>query len=739
VPGPAWLKGSGDTTAVSIGTNDTLSFYSTSLMINPIVGAADSGYSCFFTEKIIPSSEGTGVICSFGDSPYQLCYKGNSMFAQNMKNPLDTASIYNMATSRICLNSWQSFYITIRYGNSAFPSAPDQVELLLISKALQAKWASNYWVINIYNASNFDSRIIICNPVSKGISAGGSIDFNGIISDCGSKLGSRRDTSAWKNYFGWSVIDSSSQTFPFINKIIYCPPGYGSGTSISSTATFSGSTTISNGYSVNGSAYVAIDKHIGQSFGIITEMSFNIFDLTAKVGFNYNYSSEESNSFSFSRSVNHEISTNNEDAVITEDRTIQSLLVRRRILSSITDSSSKVDTNKSKNCYFIANIPVAVSEMQPYSISSFIAKFKNNADVMKNFLSLYAKDTATGKLRSDYAYKGTLIDQKHLISKAVYEGGSKTIESSSTSSQKFRWGAGPFAELCVEVMGNGVGGSIEAEFSTSNESTRTSDTTSSISYMYTCPFKWDQIHTDIYEDNLFGSRLYAVDSVTSFTTCPLEKHTQPSVDFKYNLHKPASITVGQKAEYMLDITNISPKSNDLLSKWKPEFNGFKVSDALSSIYQNKITFEPNDIVIPQDSTVSIKIVVSSVPDSKLPLCIWAHFGYREEDGSFVDANWDEITADGATVVKQHLPITKSKEFSLICNQNFIGYNLPNASPVFLRIFDLKGRQVASSVHALKNAGQYRENDLTGHLPAGRYLCTFIAGSFSAQKLLNIVR
>jgi hypothetical protein len=710
-----------------------------SLLTKLIVGAADSGYSCFFTEKIIPTSEGTGVICSFGDSPYQLCYKGNSLFAQNVKNPLDTASIYNMATSPISLNNWQSLYITVRYGSSMFPTFTNQIEDLVIRKALNAKYATNYWVINIYNTSNFDSRIIICNPVPKGLSGGGRIDFNGIISDCGSKLGSKLDTTAWKNYFCWSVVDSSSQTFPFINKIIYCPPGYGSITTISSTTSFSGSTTISNGYSVNGSAYVAIDKHIGQSFGIITEMSFNIFDLTAKFGFNYNYSSEESNSFTFLRAVSHEISTNNEDAVITEDRTIQSLLVRRRVLSSITDSSSKVDTIKSKNCYFIANVPVAISEMQPYSVSSFIAKFKDNADVMKNFLSLYAKDTATGKLRSDYAYKGTLIDQKHLISKDVNEAGSITTQISSTSSQRFSWAKGAFAELCVEVCGNGVGGSIEAEFTTSKESTQTSDSTSSISYMYTCPYKWDQIHTDIYEDKLFGTRLYAVDSATSYTTCPLEKYTQPSVAFKYNLHKPESIIVGQKAEYILDITNVSPKSNSLLAKITPEFNGFKVSDALSSIYQNKITFEPNDILIPQDSTVSIKIVVSSVPDSKSPLCIWAHYGYRGTDGIFVDANWDEITAGGTTIVKHDIPIAKKNEFSFVCGSNFVTYNLPNASPVSLRIFDLNGRQVASSVHALKNAGQYRENDLTGHLPAGRYLCTFNAGSFSAQKLLNIMR
>jgi len=162
-------------------------------------------------------------------------------------------------------------------------------------------------------------------------------------------------------------------------------------------------------------------------------------------------------------------------------------------------------------------------------------------------------------------------------------------------------------------------------------------------------------------------------------------------------------------------------------------------DPSLSIYQNKITFEPNDIVIPQDSTVSIKIAISSVPNSQLPLCIWAHYGYREADASFVDANWDEITVDGQTPVKPVVQVAKKNEFSFACSRNAIIYNLPEASPVSLKIYDLKGSLVASSVFAVRKAGQYKASGVIEGLGAGKYMCIFNVGAYNARKVFNVIR
>jgi hypothetical protein len=279
-------------------------------------------------------------------------------------------------------------------------------------------------------------------------------------------------------------------------------------------------------------------------------------------------------------------------------------------------------------------------------------------------------------------------------------------------------------------------------FSNSSESSQTSDTTNVVSYHYTCPFAWDLIHTDIYEDSLFGSRLYAVDSATSFTTNPREKQTRPSVLFNYVLHKPAHVTVGQPATYTLDITNNSPKDpngNSLLSTWHPEFDGFTVSDALSSIYSGLITFNHNDTAIAQDSTVSITVNVSSAPDT-LPLVLWAHYGYRNASKVFIEANWDAISSAGATAIK-HIPnsnIAKA-QWAFKCESNHITYSLAQSAPVSLDIFTLNGKMVASINKSMQPAGTYIINNAIPSASKGVYLCRFRAGSFVSQSKLVLNR
>jgi len=568
--------------------------------------------------------------------------------------------------------------------------------------------------------------------------ANGSYDhLPRFISDVG-MFDSTDCLSVLTHYFGWNILDSLSQTFPYITKILYSPPGYGSATSLSSTTTLSGQTTIGNGYSISGSAYAAIDVHLGCEVGFLgTGVSMNTFDASAKLGFKYDANSDNSNTYSYSLGINKQITTAGEDVIITEDRTIKSYLLRRRMLASVMDVTAGADNVTSKNCSNIFNLPASISEMQPYAFSNFVSKYGSNKDVMKNFLSLYAKDTASGKIRPDYLYKGAKISSLHLISKGADEAGSKSMQTSVSSTQSFSWSAGPFAELCVEVCGVGAGGSLETMFSSSKENTAATDTQNVISYNYTCPFKWDQIHTDIYEDALFGSRLYQPDSLSSFTTSPREKQTSPSVEFTYKLIEPAKITVGDSATYFLDIKNVSPKSNNMLAAWKPEMDGFTVSDALSSIYLNKVTFAPNDIVIPQDSTVRIKIHISSVPDT-IPFTVWAHYGYRDVGGDFVDANWDEISTANNTPVKQPVAAKKPLVFGFNCVKDAFVYTLPKESNVSIKVFNLQGKFVAEK-NSMEASGMHVEHSIHGKLIPGMYVVRFDAGTFNALRVLQIVR
>ena len=640
----------------------------------------------------------------------------------------DTTAFERVGNPLVCLNSWQPFEVDMYM--AYWPSSQGSY--------LASVPNSSNWNISIHCA-NIDTQFFaIAFPATSATSFSGSLYFSGTVSDCGSAehtVGAPMSLSdLWTDYFSWNILDSAQQTFPCIDKIIYCPPGYGSSTTIASTTTFSGSTTIGSGYNVNGSAYAALDFHVSAEAGFLGNgVSANAFDLSAKIGFNYNVNSSSANTYNFSRSAAQEFTTNGQDIILTEERTINSLLVQRRRLSYVLDTvpfSSKDSTDTAKNCFFIANIPVAVSPMQPYAMSAFLSAYSNQPDVLKNFWSLYAKDTATGKLK----FHGPLIEQNHSITQGVPKAGSKTIETSSTYSQSFNWSAGPFAELCVEVAGVGAGGSISAMFSNSNESSLTSDTTNVISYQYTVPFAWDQIHTDIYEDSIFGSRLYAVDSATSFTTNPREKQTRPSVTFSYALQKPAKITVNQPATYTLKITNNSDTANTLLKTYTPEFDNFRVSDALSSVYGNLISFLPNDIVIPHDSTVSIQVAVSSVPDT-LPLVIWAPYGYRNKQNTYFQPSFDSISSAQATRVRPAGNTGAKPQWALRFANNQIAYSLAQPAPVTLRLYKMNGAAALSVRKAMQSAGTYTIGDQLRALARGIYLCQFHAGTYRTERTI----
>ena len=86
------------------------------------------------------------------------------------------------------------------------------------------------------------------------------------------------------------------------------------------------------------------------------------------------------------------------------------------------------------------------------------------------------------------------------------------------------------------------------------------------------------------------------------------------------------------------------------------------------------------------------------------------------------------------------------KFSL--NQNYpnpfnptttIGYSLPKAAPVSLKIYDILGREVANLVNEEKPAGSYQVNFDASKLASGTYIYRLTAGSFSQIKKMILLK
>ncbi len=69
----------------------------------------------------------------------------------------------------------------------------------------------------------------------------------------------------------------------------------------------------------------------------------------------------------------------------------------------------------------------------------------------------------------------------------------------------------------------------------------------------------------------------------------------------------------------------------------------------------------------------------------------------------------------------------------------IGYQLPAKSAVVLKVVDLLGREVATLVNQIQQAGTYDVRFGGGNLPSGVYFYRLQAGSCSATKKLLLLK
>lgn len=69
----------------------------------------------------------------------------------------------------------------------------------------------------------------------------------------------------------------------------------------------------------------------------------------------------------------------------------------------------------------------------------------------------------------------------------------------------------------------------------------------------------------------------------------------------------------------------------------------------------------------------------------------------------------------------------------------IGYSLPKAAAVSLKVYDLLGKEVRTLVSEYKGAGKYSVQFNVESLPSGIYIYTLEAGNFRASRKLIILK
>ena len=70
--------------------------------------------------------------------------------------------------------------------------------------------------------------------------------------------------------------------------------------------------------------------------------------------------------------------------------------------------------------------------------------------------------------------------------------------------------------------------------------------------------------------------------------------------------------------------------------------------------------------------------------------------------------------------------------------NILRYSLEEAASVSIKVYDIRGRLVSSSVNIRQSAGTYTQQLSTGRLAQGNYIIDFNAGDLKAQRLFAVM-
>jgi hypothetical protein len=189
-----------------------------------------------------------------------------------------------------------------------------------------------------------------------------------------------------------------------------------------------------------------------------------------------------------------------------------------------------------------------------------------------------------------------------------------------------------------------------------------------------------------------------------------------------------------------DTIALSLPAKDIVFAWRSSTD---VDPVDSLRYSLKISGASIDTTISdlQDTLVVLNIMPRLAPKTSYK---W----HVEVTDGLVTVHSDTFLAHtSATIVSvnddtDHLP----ERYALYQNypnpfnsSTTIAYDIPRASVVFLKIYDIRGHEVAAVVHAFQPAGRYRVTLSVDRLASGIYFCRLQTAEFTALNKLAILR
>jgi len=434
--------------------------------------------------------------------------------------------------------------------------------------------------------------------------------------------------SGWKQA-GAGTSDSAkyvaSTEQPVITQILYAAPGDQSTSSY--TANVSKTTTMdfSYGFKMDAKAYVG--------FEVEAEFWTGETGGEAHVGVHTSMAMNNTNSYTSTVESFDGVETNatsGDVVVATVLKTKHFLFERPRMRYMFTKNPT--DAQK---IYFLSTVPEASTNAeQIISVREFLNQYKNNPMVLKNFVNVYAKDTATGLVKSDFITKGLV---KKTTSAYVLQGNitkdvGKTVTTESGFTQTFDAEVGAYIDAKLVAGSVVVGGSLSFDVTVGVASSSTGTNSFSTAASFKDDDSWDQFNFVVYDDLRWGVPIYELQKDMSYTSGPNEPLSQPTTSVGMILKERLdTICVGDTVEATLTITNNSNPyiTNTLIDSMQVEIEG---TPNFNGVYQ-KIVIQPAQFMLKRGQSQDVKIRYRALDTTSLPISFYVNDGFLQ-NGNF---------------------------------------------------------------------------------------------------------
>lgn len=381
------------------------------------------------------------------------------------------------------------------------------------------------------------------------------------------KIGPVSDTEyvwARNRFFGTKLLGDTTFSKPYIQQILYAPPGDQSYQQLTSSTTISSS--LSTSQATSSSMY------FGAGIEVTPEVLDGEVGISVEAKVNIASDINSGSSYEQARTITDAIPTNGCDRVLYENQKWYGFLLGHQRLNKVF-STTLTDSDYVSSFQLIPTSDTGLTSkcVEPYL--AYVRDSIKDTFAVRNFHNLYVKDSL-GKINTAHTLiKGSTPVTKSLtgtwpenLSVAEFHDISNQATTAQTQSFAFTLGA----SLDAKITAGGVSVLFGGSYSVTNErsvSNSTSVATSVASYIGDNE-GWDSLNIKCYENNSTGLYACQSDSATSYSSGPWEPNTQKSVNLDYVLKETAGFyVVGDTIYDTLVITNNSARN---LSGYSPK-------------------------------------------------------------------------------------------------------------------------------------------------------------------------